>query len=94
MCENRHMSKAKAPFVEIDYTPMIDMTFQLIAFFMILEYPLMIAAACMLRPRISTPLDSPRARWAVFGIPSLMVVAAGVFLAVLTHQIAAELAVA
>ena len=25
-----------APFVEIDYTPMIDMTFQLIAFFMIL----------------------------------------------------------
>src|SRR5262245_32277176 len=29
--------KAKGPdFVEIDYTPMIDMTFQLIAFFMIL----------------------------------------------------------
>ena len=25
-----------AEFVEIDYTPMIDMTFQLIAFFMIL----------------------------------------------------------
>ena len=29
--------KAKGPdFVELDYTPMIDMTFQLIAFFMIL----------------------------------------------------------
>ena len=29
--------KAKGPdFIEIDYTPMIDMTFQLIAFFMIL----------------------------------------------------------
>jgi len=29
--------KAKGPeFVEIDYTPMIDMTFQLVAFFMIL----------------------------------------------------------
>jgi biopolymer transport protein ExbD len=29
--------KAKGPeFVEVDYTPMIDMTFQLIAFFMIL----------------------------------------------------------
>lgn len=54
-----------------------------VAFFMILEYPLMIAAACMLRPRIFTPFDSPRARWAVFGIPSLMLVAAGVFLFVL-----------
>ena len=29
--------KARGPeFVELDYTPMIDMTFQLIAFFMIL----------------------------------------------------------
>lgn len=63
--------------------PWLGRQLSLVAFFMILEYPLMIAAACMLRPRIFTPMDSPRARWAVFGIPSLVVVAAGVFLAVL-----------
>ncbi len=56
------------------------------ACYMILEYPLMIAVACMLRPRFTTPLDSPRARWALFGIPSLMVVVAGVFLAIVVKK--------
>jgi biopolymer transport protein ExbD len=59
--------KARGPeFVEIDYTPMIDMTFQLIAFFMILinfsdgeqdERVKLPSSAIAIPP--TTPLDAP-----------------------------------
>jgi len=59
--------RARGPeFVEIDYTPMIDMTFQLIAFFMILinfsdgeqdERVQLPSSAIAIPP--TTPLDAP-----------------------------------
>ena len=59
--------KGKGPeFVEIDYTPMIDMTFQLIAFFMILinfsdadqDQRVQLPASTLAKPP-QTPLEVP-----------------------------------
>jgi biopolymer transport protein ExbD len=59
--------KARGPeFVEIDYTPMIDMTFQLIAFFMILinfadgeqDQRVQLPSSAIAIPP-TTPLDAP-----------------------------------
>jgi biopolymer transport protein ExbD len=59
--------KAKGPeFVEVDYTPMIDMTFQLIAFFMILinfseaeqDQRVLLPSSVLAKPP-QAPLDVP-----------------------------------
>jgi hypothetical protein len=51
-------------------------------FYMILEYPLMLAVACGLRPRFAGRPARPLTRGLVFGLPALLLVATAAFLAV------------
>lgn len=52
-------------------------------FYMILEYPLMIAVACLLRPPLALKIDTRVRRWIVFGVPTAIVAAAMIFMLVL-----------
>lgn len=55
-------------------------------FYAILEYPLVIAAACMLRPQSTAGPQSEWTRWLVFGIPTLLVLGCGGMMAWLWHH--------
>ena len=55
-------------------------------FYTILEYPLVIAVACMLRPPGASIQASRAKRWLLFGVPSLIVLATGIFVLVLWRK--------